>query len=452
MMLRDYQLNGIKFLSTRDQAILSDQPGLGKTLMALKTVEELGLTALVICPKSIRGEWKTEAKKWTSLKTMVIDGSPKTREFLYRLKSNIYILSYDTAIKDHKLISQLPYDCIILDEAQRIKNRRTLTAKTVKNLRMPPRRYVLTATPIENRIDELYSLIEFIGNGVYDDLQKALLSKRGSYSGYYNTAWGSGSERLRKMVARADPAVITQALSRFMLRRRKEDVAPELPPKTHITIETPLTKEQEHEYKLARDEFLRMVGDKVVPISSILAQLTYLRVLCDSTKMFDKTSGSSSKLDELVPRVKDIVDTNEKVIIFSEYKRMCDKIIHTLRTAGITDISYMHGDNCDTEKEKKAFWEKNRVMVCTKTGEAGHNLQCASYVFHIENNWNPARMEQREDRTHRLGQAKPVIVYEFFCPGTVEEKVRATLEQKRELIETVIDRPEYREWLRSIVE
>jgi SNF2 family DNA or RNA helicase len=451
MNLRDYQINGIKFLSTRDQAILADQPGLGKTLMALKTIEELRLTALVICPKSIRGEWKKEAKKWTSLKLTVIDGSPKAREFLYRLKSNIYILSYDTAIKDHKLISQLPYDCIILDEAQRIKNRRTLTAKTVKNLRMPPRRYVLTATPIENRIDELYSLIEFIGNGVYDDLQSALLSNKGSYSGYFNTAWGSGSKRLRKMAAR-NPSVIPRALSKFMLRRRKEDVAPELPPKTHITIETPLTLEQEKEYKLARDEFLRLVGDQTIPISSVLAQLTYLRVLCDSTKMFDRASGSSSKLDELIPRVKEIVDTNEKVIIFSEYKRMCDKIIHALQKAGITDISYMHGTNCDTEKEKTAFWERNRVMVCTKTGEAGHNLQCASYVFHIENNWNPARMEQREDRTHRLGQSKPVIVYEFFCPETVEEKVRATLEQKRELIETVIDRPEYREWLRSIVE
>jgi len=445
MNLRDYQINGIKFLSTRDQAILADQPGLGKTLMALKTIEELRLTALVICPKSIRGEWKKEAKKWTSLKLTVIDGSPKAREFLYRLKSNIYILSYDTAIKDHKLISQLPYDCIILDEAQRIKNRRTLTAKTVKNLRMPPRRYVLTATPIENRIDELYSLIEFIGNGVYDD------SNKGSYSGYFNTAWGSGSKRLRKMAAR-NPSVIPRALSKFMLRRRKEDVAPELPPKTHITIETPLTLEQEKEYKLARDEFLRLVGDQTIPISSVLAQLTYLRVLCDSTKMFDRASGSSSKLDELIPRVKEIVDTNEKVIIFSEYKRMCDKIIHALQKAGITDLSYMHGTNCDTEKEKTAFWERNRVMVCTKTGEAGHNLQCASYVFHIDVVWNYARMIQREDRAHRLGQDKPVFVYTMICPGTVEERVLATIQEKKDLFEAVIDRPEYREWLRRMVE
>jgi SNF2 family DNA or RNA helicase len=449
MMLRDYQINGVKFLSTRDQAILADQPGLGKTAQMLTCCQERKFVTLVICPKSIRGEWKKETAKWTDFKVVIIDGPPEARQLLYQEEADIYIVSYDTVLRDHELISKLHYNCVVLDEAQRIKNCKTLTAQTVKNIRLPVNRYILTATPIENKIDELYSLIEFIGDGVYAALQRALLSNKGGYSGYFNTAWGSGSKRLRKMAAR-NPTVIPGALKRFMLRRRKEDVAPELPPKTHITIETPLTKEQEHEYKLARDEFLRMVGDKVVPISSILAQLTYLRVLCDSTKMFDKTSGSSSKLDELVPRVKDIVDTNEKVIIFSEYKRMCDKIIHTLRTAGITDISYMHGEDCDTEKEKKDFWERNRVMVCTKTGEAGHNLQCASYVFNIEPSWNPARMEQREDRIYRLGQNKPVFIYDFICPNTVEERVLSTIKNKKELIANVIDKPEYREWLREI--
>jgi len=103
------------------------------------------------------------------------------------------------------------------------------------------------------------------------------------------------------------------------------------------------------------------------------------------------------------------------------------------------------------EAEKKAFWDGNQVLVATRTGEAGHNLQCASYVFNYEVCWNPARLIQREDRAHRIGQDKPVIVYELMCPGTVEEKVRATLQQKRELIEYVIGRPEYRKWLRSIV-
>jgi SNF2 family DNA or RNA helicase len=405
----------------------------------------------VICPKSIRGEWKDEAKKWTALRAVVINGPPKAREFLYRQKPDLFIISYDTAIRDYKLISQLHYNCIILDEAQRIKNCKTVTAQTVKRLRMPPRRYILTATPIENRVEELYSLLEFLGSAVYDNLQRILLSKRGGYSGYYNTSWGSGPGRLRKMMKRAKPENVHAALYNLMLRRRKEDVASELPPKTHIEIKTPLTRKQQELYDIARDQLILMIGDKAIPIVSILAQFTYLREICNSAALIDPKLNHSSKMEELMPRVGEIVSNGHKVIIFSEFKKMCDIIVKALKDGGIS-TSYIHGQGCNTEAEKKAFWDGNQVLVATRTGEAGHNLQCASYTFNYDIPWNPARLMQREDRAHRIGQDKPVFIYTLITPGTVEERIAAVLEGKRELFTRVIDRPEYRQWLRRLLE
>lgn len=449
-MLREYQKQGIHFLCSRNQAILSDEPGLGKSVQALTAIEQQELTTLIICPKSLRGEWKGEVGKWTPLRAVVINGGPKAREFLYRLKPDIYILSYDTAIRDHKLISQLPYDCIILDEAQRIKNCNTITAKTVKSLRMPPRRYILTATPIENRVEELYSLLEFLGNTAYNNLQRELLSNRGGYSGYINTAWGDRAQRLKRMMKRAKPERIHAALYDLMLRRRKEDVAAELPPKTHITIETPLTRKQQELYDTARDQLILMIDDRAIPIVSILASFTYLREICNSAALVNPKLKQSSKMEELMPRVGEIVSNGHKVIIFSEFKKMCDIIVAALEEGGIS-TSYIHGQGCNTEAEKKAFWDGNQVLVSTKTGEAGHNLQCASYVFHVDTPWNYARTVQREDRTHRIGQDKPVFIYTMICPGTVEEKIMGAVQRKKNLFERVIDRPEYREWLRGLL-
>lgn len=450
--LRAYQRQGVHFLLSRDQAMLCDATGLGKSAIAATTCQEGQFTTLLVCPKSIRDEWKQEIEKWTTLKAIIIDGPPKTRWFLYRLKSDIYIISYDTILRDSELVSRVPYNCIILDEAQRIRNCNTLTAQIIKNIRLPKKRYLLTATPIENRMGDLYSLIEFIGNGVYGDLQRELLKNKGSFTGYFNTTWGEGSKRLRKMVARANPATIAGALSQFMLRRRKEDVALELPPKTNIRIKLPLTPEQNREYELARDEFLRIVDDVTIPIPNTLSLITHLRVICDSTRMSDPSSGSSSKINELIPRIKDILENEQKIIIFSEFRRMCDKIIYTLQQNDISDISYMHGEKCNTSIEKKAFWDKNRIMVATRTGETGHNLQCASYIFEMEPCYNPARITQRENRVHRLGQTNPVFIYDFISPGTIEEHLLDILQTKQELFKKVIDRPEYREWLRGLVE
>lgn len=449
--LREYQKQGIHFLAHRDQALLCDEPGLGKTRQMIECCRERAFKSLIICPRSIKDEWKTEIEKWTSMKAIIVEGNPIHRRLQYLLKADFYIINYELVLRDFDYINKMPIDCIVLDEAQRIKNCKTKTAQTIKTLNLPIHRYVLTATPIENRIEELYSLIDFIGNGIYNDLQSALLANKGGYSGYYNTKWGSDSSRLKRMVGRTDPAIIHTALNKFMLRRRKDDVDAELPPKTHIEIEIALTERQQKMYDLAANDFLLMVDDKTIPITTVLAQFTYLREICNSLALIDPALNFSSKMDELIPRVIDIVNTNNKVIIFSEFKRMCDIIVSTLKEKGI-GVSYLHGHEKDPTGQKKDFWNKNQVMVATRTGEAGHNLQCASYVFHYEVLWNPARIKQREDRAHRLGQNKPVFIYGFITPHTIEERIESTLQLKEELFQTVIDRPEYREWLRKLVE
>jgi SNF2 family DNA or RNA helicase len=449
--LREYQRQGVLFLAKNPRALLCDDPGTGKTRQYIEVAKVRGYKTLVVCPRTLTYEWKKEIAKWSELKSVVIDGRPSQRRLLCLLKADIYIVSYDTAIRDFEHINKLQFDCVVLDEAQRIKNCKTLTAKTVKLLKPTKYRYVITATPLENRIDDLYSLIEFVAGDTFKNLQAGLLANKGSYSGYYNEAWGNGSERLKKMIKRCDPATIHNLLSRFMLRRRKVDVDIELPPKTNISIETPLTPEQAAMYALARDRFLLMVGDEKVPIVSVLAQLTYLREICNSSALVNPTSHYSSKLEELVPRVKEAVLTGNKVIVFSEFKRFCDIIVAALRKEGL-GVSYLHGQEKDIAGQKEAFWGDNQVLVATKTGYEGHNLQCASYIYEMESHWNPARLKQRRDRAHRLGQTKPVFIYSFLTPGTVEEHIMATLHDKEELFDNVIDRPEYRQWLRGIVE
>jgi len=451
-MLREYQKQGVLFLRARKEAALCDEPGTGKTITAVCACAEEGLTALVVCPASIRYEWKQEIAKWTDLRCVVIDGPPKARQLLYLLKAPFYIVSYDVVLRDFETINKLPFNCIILDEAQRIRNAKTITAQTVKRLRHCERRYVLTATPIENHINDLYSLIEFLNGDIYNCIQKELLAGRGSYSGYYNTSWGEGAKRLRRMVTRAPPEALHRALGQYMLRRRKEDVEPELPPKTSIIIETPLTPEQDRLYQTARDELILLIGDTAVPIVNILSKFTYLREICNSTGLIDpKKPHHSSKMDELIPRVLDITQSGNKVIIFSEFKRMCDLIVAALRERGL-GVSYLHGQTRDAEAQKKAFWDKNEVMVATRTGEAGHNLQCGTYCFNYEVPWNPARLRQREDRIHRIGQDKPVIVYTMLAPNTVEKRISEVLLEKNGIFTQIIERPEYREWLRSLVQ
>jgi non-specific serine/threonine protein kinase len=236
-----------------------------------------------------------------------------------------------------------------------------------------------------------------------------------------------------------------------MLRRRKEDVDIELPEKTHLTIETPMIGRQLEIYMDARDEFLLRVEDRTVPILNVLAQITYLRQICNSTALVKAPNPQSPKLDELIPRVLDVVESGNKVLIFSEFKRMCDIIVDILKGKGL-GVSYLHGQEKDPQGQKEAFWGPNQVLVATKTGEAGHNLQCASYVFEIEQTWNPARIKQREDRSHRLGQTKPVFIYELITPNSIEEKIKCTAQMKTEIFEKIIDRPEYRTWLRNLVQ
>ena len=450
--LREYQRQGVLFLARNPRALLCDDPGTGKTRQMLECIKVRNYKVLVVCPRTLTYEWKNEIAKWSELKSVVIDGWPSQRRLLCLLKADIYIVSYDIAIRDFEHINRLQFDCVVLDEAQRIKNCKTLTAKTVKLLKPTKYRYVITATPLENRIDDLYRLIEFVAGDTFKNLQAGLLANKGSYSGYYNEAWGDGSKRLKKMIKRCDPATIHNLLSQFMLRRRKVDVDIELPPKTYQTIYTPLTPEQERLYKAARDEFLLLVDDTAVPIMNVMTQFLRLRQICNSSGLINHNREHfSAKMDEMLPRVLEIVASGEKVIVFSEFKQMCDLIVAALRKAGV-GVSYLHGQEKAIEAQKEAFWGENSVMVATRTGEVGHNLQCASYLFSYEPAWNPARMTQREDRAHRLGQTKPVIVYDMITPGTIEEHILSVLHDKKELFENVIDRPEYRQWLRGIVD
>lgn len=450
MKLYPYQLEGIRFLKDRSCVLLADDTGVGKTIQAIKACQELRTRTLVVCPNSLKYQWVDEIAKWTNLSYLVINGKTDYGSS----DAEFYIINYERVLSELDQINALPFDCIILDEAQRIRNPRAKTTKLVKKLRRVPYRFLLTATPVENYISDLYSLLEFLGSKVVQDIESTLMASRGGYTGYVKVSGRQGTKtRLRRMITHAKPKNLEQALTMHMLRRKKDEVNVNFPPKVVNTIYTELTPVQKKMYSKARDELLLMIDDKGIPIPNILAKITYLREICDSTQLINPKTKSSYKLQELLPLVQEIVDGGHKVVIFSEFRRMTDIILSKLTDVGIK-CSYLRGGMKPKEiqAEKRRFKTVTDVCICTKTGELGHNLDAASYVIDFEPPFNPARLKQRDDRVHRITQKNKVFVYNFITRDTYEIRMKEILYRKKELFETVIDRKTpYREHLKSII-
>ena len=439
-----YQREGMLHLAFKERALLADEMGLGKTIQGIAAcalLHHLGKASrvLVVAPASLKTEWEEQIKKFTTLSQQLVFGGQSARTAIYSDPNPPFftICNYEQILRDSLNVNTyLKPDIIVLDEAQRIKNWSSKTAQAIKRLES---RYafVLTGTPLENRIDELKSIIDFLDPGLLGPLfrfnrEYYILDERGRPAGYKNLAG------LRAKIAPV------------LLRRRKVQVETELPDRTDQNLFVPLTKAMLNEYQ----EYKRHVGDlakkaEVRPLTKkeqelLMVFLNMMRMICDSPGIIkNNPSKDCPKLKELESVLDECLsDPEVKVIIFSEWVGMLERVRELAETMG---IGYAWHTGSVPQKKRRAeilaFRQDPdcRIFFSTDSGGVGLNLQNASIVINCDLPWNPAKLEQRIARAWRKNQTRPVTVINLIAEGTIEHGMLLSLAQKMELADGVLD-------------
>lgn len=447
--LRNYQMDGVRWLdrlrSMHLNGILADDMGLGKTLQAIITVTQYKKEhphgqSIVVCPTSLVYNWKEEFGKFNpTLRVLPIDGNPQQRKKLLNdmKQYDVLITSYTLLQKDIEFYKNISFGYAILDEAQHIKNRGTRNAQSVKMIQAA-HRLILTGTPIENSLDELWSLFDFLMPGLlssYDRFVEKYIRQPSQTQG------GKNLENLRRKVAP------------FILRRMKKDVLEDLPPVSEIVYHCHLSEIQQDLYRSyaasAREELSQLVkkeGFDRVQIH-VLATLTRLKQICCHPAIFAKDKaemGDSAKYEMLMELLQALIENRNKTVIFSQYTRMLNIMREDLQKQGIP-FEYLDGSSKNRLSIVKKFNEDPAIpvfLVSLKAGGSGLNLVGADTVIHYDMWWNPAVESQATDRVHRLGQKNSVSSYKLITLNTIEEKILELHNRKKGLVKDVVSRDE----------
>jgi len=439
--LYPYQREGMLHLAFKERALLADEMGLGKTIQAIAAcalLHRLGKAGrvLVVTPASLKTEWEEQIQRFTKLPYQLVFGHRRGRLRLYSSAPFFTVVNYEQMLKDSLDVNaRLQPDVVILDEAQRIKNWDTKTAQAVKRLQS---RYafVLTGTPIENRIDEIHSLMSFLDPSVLGPLFRFNrefyeLDDRGRPSGYRN---------LQQLHTRIKP---------FMLRRRKAEVETELPERSDRTFFVPMSGEQktryeEHEAAVAKLAAIARKRPLTQQESDKLQrELAMMRMTCDTNYILDPTQRACPKLGELSKILEECRDNSDvKALVFSEWARMLELVREHCEQLG---IGYALHTGSVPQRRRRAEIQlfktdpNCRVFLSTDSGSTGLNLQNASVVINCDLPWNPARLEQRIARAWRKHQTRPVTVIHLVSENTLEHRMLDTLSSKQALADGVLD-------------
>jgi SNF2 family DNA or RNA helicase len=435
--LYPYQMRGAVFLACRGRCILGDDMGLGKTGMSLAAAEILARVrgverVLVVAPASVKYQWETEIRKFTARPVQVVEGLTAQRRALYRTPTFYRLVNYELAVRDLDELNAWQPDLIVLDEAQRIKNWEAKTTRAVKRLRSHYA-FVLTGTPLENKLEELYSIVQFVddrrlGPAFQFLSDHRILDDNGQLKGYRNLD------------------TIREKLAPILLRRTRAEVLNQLPARTDTTVYVEMADAQrgpyaEHQHTLAlllQKKYLNEVDRR-----RILSCLANLRMLCDSLWLLDRQTDVSPKLDEFAEMLPELLDEgSRKVVVFSQWEMMLRKAAAVVERLGVG-----HALLCGAVpgKDRRGLLERFRddpacrVFLSTDAGGTGLNLQAADTVINLELPWNPAVLEQRVARVHRLGQHRPVQVFHFVTRDSIEERVLKAIARKRELFAGVFE-------------
>ena len=451
--LRPYQAEGINWLQFLREyglaGILADDMGLGKTVQALahllieKESGRMNLPSLVVAPTSLMTNWRQEAERFApSLRVLVLHGGERKQHFERIADHDLIVTSYPLLPRDQEVLLKQEFHCVILDEAQFIKNPKTLYAQVACQLRAR-HHLCLTGTPMENHLGELWSLFHFLLPGFLGDEIR------------FNSLFRRPIEKGRNDDRRV---VLARRVAPFILRRRKEQVALELPPKTEIVQNVELTGAQRDLYesvRLAMHERVRAEVDRKGISRAhiiILDALLKLRQICCHPQLLSLPSAQkvteSAKLELLMDQLPEMIEEGRKILLFSQFTSMLAIIQLELAKAKIPYV-ILTGQTQDraTPVEQFQNGEVPLFLISLKAGGTGLNLTAADTVIHYDPWWNPAVENQATDRAHRIGQSKKVFVYKFMTVGTVEEKIAALQLRKKELVEGLLDE-EHRENLK----
>ena len=440
--LFDYQKEGVRFSLFKPGTIIADEMGLGKTIQAITVAllkrDIFGFRrTLVICPASLKEQWKKEIARFTGEQAVVIDGPRDERTRLYRESEHYFLIAnYEAVMRDVTALMQHPPDMIILDEAQRIKNYETKTSYAVKAI---PKKHclVITGTPLENRLIDLYSIMNFIDPEILAPLWEFSMnhcyfdkSKKNKITGYYN---------LQQLKERLAPWVI---------RREKKEVLDQLPDVQEMNVPITLHPAQQEMHAGMARSLAPIITKKhktIYDMQRIQQILTSMRMVCDSTFLIDKESNYSPKLEELeeiLLEKLDIQQPGKKVIIFSEWKTMLRLIEKMLKANGIRSVMLTgevavkkRGKLIETFEQDPAC----KVFLSSEAGGSGLNLQMADTVINFELPWNPAKKNQRIGRVHRIGQqSSKITAINLVARQSIEERILEGIVLKESLFDAVL--------------
>jgi SNF2 family DNA or RNA helicase len=438
--LYPFQTEACGFLVAREKALLALDMGLGKTVIAIAALLDLRnqskvKRALIFAPKSVIPQWMTEIKKFTSETAVDITGNREARSLAVAKAHGAFfaVTNYETVLHDAGALASLKPDAMVLDESQRIGNFKAKTTKAIKKYFQPRYKWSLSGTPLENALAELHSIMDWIEPGVF-----------GSWWLFKNEYIRYGGFKGKQIVGYRNLPRLHEQLKDWMLRRRKSEVLPDLPAVTVNTYYVQLTPEERRIYNKLRDNlrnsYILYKKSRGEETSDVLACLVYLRECCDHTALVKENEGikASTKLQELKQILLDI-GTEEKVVLFTEFKRCLDLIAKDL------DCTYatLYGEMTQQDRVNniRRFTEdpKCKVFLSTEAGGVGLNLQAASTIINFDVPWNPSKLQQRIGRCHRLGQKNTVTCINLVAKGTIEERVLQVLSEKTDLFRKVVD-------------
>lgn len=415
-----YQKAGIDKLVKDSSVLLADEMGLGKTIQAVAALrllvrQEEARSVLIVCPSGLVLQWRRQIRTWApELAISTVVGSADQRRAAWKRDAILFLTGYESLCSDLRLSkdtgpARRRWDVVIIDEAQRIKNPKAEAAIGVKRLQRA-RSWALTGTPLENRLDDLISVLEFAAPGRFEP-----------------SAMAVGLRRL---------------LAEVQLRRRRHEVLFDLPPKFVSTVTVDLSGPQSVAYRRAEKEgvvWLQSLG-KELRVSHVLELILRLKQICN----FCPESGKSSKLSDLRSRLAELIGSGGKALVFSQFveepfgaRRLAKELaeFRPLLLVGSLDPSTRSALIAEFERDPA----RQLLILSLRAGGLGLNLAAASCVFHFDRWWNPALETQAEDRAHRIGQRRPVQVFAYLCADTIEQRIDEILTEKRVLFADVID-------------
>ena len=452
--LRPYQRNGVAWLrAIADHgrgALLADDMGLGKTLQAIALIAGRSATDrhrphVVVCPTSVLGNWARELRRFApGLGVLRHHGPQRAADVAAFEPGSVVVTSYQVMLRDIELFASVDWDVVVLDEAQQIKNRQSQTAKAARLLPAHVR-VALTGTPMENRLSELWSIMDFANPGLLGTHQRFVKRFAEPIELRHD---GRVAARLR------------QTVEPYLLRRLKNDVADDLPAKQESIVSCTLTAEQAKLYRGAVSAALDTgFGAGIARHGRILKLLTQLKQICNHPAQFLGTEGTlrgrSGKLDRVTEMLAEAVAEGSQTLIFTQFRTMGELLArHLGAELGIDEVPFLHGGVSQPAREVMVDRFQGDtapdpiLIVSLKAGGTGLNLTAATNVVHYDRWWNPAVEDQATDRAHRIGQTRPVDVYKLVTGGTLEERIADMLERKRSLTDAVIGTGE--DWVTNL--